>query len=143
MGTAEKFLRTEEDKSRKQETRTTSLCTTLVNKKGLETVISGNSEKHVPDFDYDIHSDSDSPTASNEKVSTGPDDTLQHDFKSNKYQLPPLLSNRPTVEFILPIPFECSLACLKKQNKMQDKVNDIFKLPGLGCQTDENFGNLD
>ena len=50
---------------------------------------------YVPEFDCDVNDGRDGPSATNQHVHMRPDAALQPHFKSNQYQLPSILFDRP------------------------------------------------
>ena len=65
-------------------------------------------EIHAPDFDWDIDGGIDHPSTADQNIPTGPDASFYPDFQSNQYQLPHLLSDRPSPECISCISFKHS-----------------------------------
>ena len=53
-------------------------------------------ELHAPDFDYDIDGSGNSPTATHQDISTGPNPSSSSQYKSTDYRLSPLLSDKET-----------------------------------------------
>ena len=72
---------------------------------------------YVPEFDCDVNDDRDGPSATDQHVHMRPDAALQPHFKSNQYQLPSILFDRPLPIHIPLISIEHLLAWSKKHEK--------------------------
>ena len=94
---------------------------------------------HGSDFDSDIDSDSDGPTAIYQEICTGPESSSIPCLESSDYRLSPLLSDRfklkPLSDYILPIPFEHSVTQL--QTKVNtDSMSEAYHATGPEEQED-------
>ena len=77
---------------------------------------------HVPTFDCDIDHGNYSPNPADQIVPPGLASYLYFDRKGDQYKLMPLISNRLMPSHVSSIPFGCTLAHPKKQDKMQYKI---------------------
>ena len=98
---------------------------------------------HAPNFDCHIDGVCDGPAATYQDIPSGP--TLQTEHDNADYQLPLLLSDRPTPVsgYIPPIPFHHIL--IQSQNKTKtETISEVHHgtgSAGLDWQMEEEWGN--
>ena len=110
-------------------------------------------EFYAPLFYCDIDGGSDDLTGADQNVWTIPDAAYQPDFKSNQYQLPPPLSNRPSPDIYPPCSCEHSLACPKERGHdtrkdqwhlwtFRTKLANRLKLAGTNQNSTNNMQDI-